>query len=114
MQELRNEPKNGHWCNDKTSVIASLSAVNDDKSTVDTAQDGGSVIDHLVEGDGKGGHVTRHDIGGGVSDQYDIDARCIEDAGKGIIVCSDHGDLLSIDLHFLQGMGRYFFEFSMD
>ena len=65
----------------------------------------GGMVDHLIERDRQGGGMAGHDIGSRVSDEDHVDARILQDSGKGEIIGGQHGNFLPFQLHLLKHMG---------
>src|SRR5699024_3558592 len=63
---------------------------------------------HMLERHRHGGIITRHDVAGRVADQENIDACLVQNPGHRIIISSKHAYLLSLPLHFNDGLGCYF------
>src|SRR5687768_13689832 len=75
--------------------------VNNYKAPVNTPDDRRGMIDDLIQRNGKRSFMSGHYVRSGIANKYHINACSIEYPGKGIVISSDHGDLLSISFHFL-------------
>src|SRR5262245_24149378 len=54
---------------------------------------------HLLHADGGGGVVSQDDHRGRVADEHDVDARLVDDLGRGVVVGGHHHDRLAGPLH---------------
>ena len=65
---------------------------------------------YLVKGEGQRGFMSCHYIAGTVAYQYHINACLVKQPGKRKIIGRYHGNFTAIGFHFLNGIGRNFFE----
>ena len=66
------------------------------------------VVDHLVEGYRESGDIAGHDVGGRVTYKYYINTCLIHEAGHGVVVGGEHGDLLAALFHLDKSPGGNF------
>ena len=72
------------------------------------------MLNHFVQGDRKCGRIARHHIGSRIPYKDNINTGTLKYLRKREVICCKHGDLFSLDFHFLQHMGRHFGDISSE